>query len=232
MPGILCLLSCIPAGAEDMSSNAYGSLVITWAGVIDNGEGDEPPHGPYGSLHVLVYEADMQDPADRQQYPDPLSHVYLSGPTSAGGSKQEWIDGDEEAFQDLEVFRWRKPDDAVTLLIYESDPSTVKFNFLGSTFKVEAERKHDRLFFSRISRMDTLSSPVTLSSGNVRLATGDAIQNLQKRDSAKGWIQRSLNGIAFNDTPGRDGLLQGGLPAMLVTLATATDTRAITKNYR
>ena len=190
VPGILCLLSCIPAGAEDMPSNPYGSLVITWAGVIDNGEGDEPPHGPYGSLHVLVYEGDMQDPEDRKQYPEPLSHVYLSGPTSAGGSKQEWIDGDEEAFQDLEVFRWRKPDDAVTVLIYESDPSTVKFNFLGSTFKIETERKHDRLFFSRVSRRDILASPVTLSSGNVRLATGDALQNLEKRDSAKSWMQR------------------------------------------
>lgn len=44
--GFLFLLFYIPAGAEDPSESAYGSLVITWAGVIDNGEGDEPPTVP------------------------------------------------------------------------------------------------------------------------------------------------------------------------------------------
>ena len=116
--GTLFLLFYIPAGAEDPSESAYGSLVITWAGVIDNGEGDEPPHGPFGSLHVLIYEEDAGDPEDQFQYPEPLSHAYLSGPTSAGGEKREWLDGDEKAFENLEVFQWRKPDAAVRLLIY------------------------------------------------------------------------------------------------------------------
>lgn len=230
--GILGLLFGIPVGAEDTPSTAYGSLVITWAGVIDNGEGDEPPHGPYGSLHVLVYEADVSDLEDRQQYPEPLSHAYLSGPTSAGGEKREWLDGDEKTFQNLELFQWRKPDDAVTLLIYESDPSTATFSFLDSTFRLEMKRKHDRLFFARVSRTDTLGAPVTLSSANIRLAMGDALGNLGSAGTVSAWIEDVLARLRTDGTATMPAVRAPEIPAMLVSLCTVTDGREITRDYR
>lgn len=230
--GFLCLCFGFGAAGEEGQGDACGTLVLTWAGVIDNGEGDEPPHGPYGSLHILVYEADAADPEDQQAYAAPLAHVYLSGPTSAGGSKREWLDGDEKDFQDLEVFRWRRPDDAVAVLIYESDPSSFTFDFLDTTFRLEGKRKHDRLFFSRVSRLDTASSPVTLSSENVRFATGDALRNVESSEPAKKWMRRAFDSMISNAATEGQGLPGGGLPAMLVSLATVQNTRETTKNYR
>lgn len=235
LPMTVVVLACsLYAFSEQVvqdRSEDYGSLVITWAGVVDNGEGDDPPHGPIGSLHVLVYEADVSDPGDRFAYDAPLAHVYLSGPTSGGGTKQEWLDGDEKEFENLELFQWRGPDDAVSVLIYESDPSSLTFNFLDAEFRVEMKRRHDRLFYAMVSRPDTLSSPMTLSSGAVRPASADALQNVKGRASSR-WIQRVYRPKEREDMPWHDAVFSLPVPAMFVTFATVGPDTPTAKNYR
>jgi|GEM_PF-5920292 len=75
---------------EDSSQPKVSSTVgdcevaIVGAIVFDNGEEDELPHGPFGSLHVVI----------RNETAKPISHIYLNGPTLAGPNKWEWLDGD------------------------------------------------------------------------------------------------------------------------------------------
>lgn len=233
--GVMLALTCSRATMADKAGQeecrSYGSLVITWAGVVDNGEGNDPPHGPIGSLHILVYEPGVPDPGDCFAYDAPLTHVYLSGPTSGGGDKREWLDGDEKTFENLEVFRWRKQNDAVSVLIYESDPSSATFHCLGTDFTVEMKRKHDRLFYTPVSRLDTVFSPLTLSSGTVRLALSDALQNVNSRESCKVWIQRVCTLTGWN-MPAWEKPLDKAIPAMFVTFNTAPPDTPTTQNYR
>ena len=117
------------------SAASAGSLVINWAGVIDNGEGDRWPHGPHGSLHVLVYPPSQTCPGNQRNYPRPLTHVYLSGPSDG-----EWLDGDARSFNDLEVYLWRHNGlDSVKVFVYESDPGRIG-------------RAHDPLFCRVVPR--------------------------------------------------------------------------------
>lgn len=235
LPMTVVVLACsLYAFSEQVvqdRSEDYGSLVITWAGVVDNGEGDDPPHGPIGSLHVLVYAAEVSDPGDRFAYDAPLAHVYLSGPTSGGGTKQEWLDGDEKEFENLELFQWRGLDDAVSVLVYESDPSSMRFHFLDTEFRVEMKRRHDRLFYATVSRPDTLSSPMTLSSGDIRFASADALHNVKGRESS-GWIQRVYRQKEREDLPWHDVSHSLHVPAMFVTLTTVGPDAPTVKNYR
>jgi hypothetical protein len=59
---------------------AQSNFYITWIGVIDNGEGDDWPHGPYGNLHLQLYDCNGNE----------VSHTIIEGP-----SKKEWLDGDQ-----------------------------------------------------------------------------------------------------------------------------------------
>ncbi len=227
LPFVCAIVFFIPvAGGEEL--NPYGSLVITWAGVIDDGEGNDPPHGPYGSLHVLVYEISVQDPGDQRNYPKPLSHVYLNGPTKTPDDKYEWLDGDEKEFPNLEIFRWRKQDDEVAILVYESDPSAIRIKIPG----IDTNREHDRLFYGKICRMDTVVTPLLLSSANVRLATGEAVQNSKKRESTQRWVKEVFAQIGSKGTKGWDGSFNLYIPAMFVKFATVNESAETTKDYR
>lgn len=98
-------------------------LYITWIGVIDNGEGDKWPHGPYGNLHLQLYDCDGRE----------VDHFVLEGP-----SKKEFRDGDE-AFYCIKI----NSGSCVNYIkIWESD--TNKWG--GINWKAIARRKHDVLF--------------------------------------------------------------------------------------
>ncbi|HNT78738.1 MAG TPA: hypothetical protein PKH77_27325 [Anaerolineae bacterium] len=77
---ILCLLLCLPSKsdpetgplghqngelvfdgslADDILSVGENLLTIEYAYVEDNGEEQQLPHGPYGSIHVVVYRPDQ-----------------------------------------------------------------------------------------------------------------------------------------------------------------------------
>lgn len=137
----------------------YGYLTIQWAGVIDNGEGDDWPHGKLASLHVLIYPELRYCPGSRKSYSDYLQHVYLNGP-----SNYEWEDGDAKRM-DLCLFRWRSFNDAVTIVVYESDPGGIG-------------RSHDELFCATIRRRGTGDLLVVESHLQ---AAADAVRNCRWR---------------------------------------------------
>ena len=93
------------------------------------------------------------------------------------------------------------------------------------------KRRHDRLFYAMVSRPDTLSSPMTLSSGAVRPASVDALQNVKGRAS-DGWIGRVYREMEREDPPWPDALLSLPVPAMFVTFATVGPDTPTAKNYR
>lgn len=195
------VFGCSPDQPPTIEKNIWGSLVIQWAGVSDNGEGDEdctiripfpfsilwgdrtnPCHGPEGSLHVLVYEADYGCPGPQKKYSGYLSHLYLNGPTYAGmdknGSKKwEWLDGDEKAFNDLEIFKWRKWNDAVFVFVYESDPSDI----MGISFGDAVGREHDPLLCAKIYR----EKNCTPANDNTILSRNEACTNFLVQSNLK-----------------------------------------------
>ena len=71
--------------------------------------------------------------------------------------------------------------------------------------------------------MDTLASPVTLSSADVRRATGDALENLGKSETAGTWVRHMLEQLRNAGD---------GVPAMLVSLDTVASGEDVTRNYR
>ena len=102
---------------------------------------------PIGNLHVLVYEpsayADLLRNPARTSYPPTLYDFVLRGPT-----RKEWDDGDISAYEpwQVELFRWRSDQDAVTVFIYESDPENGFFT----------SRKHDPIFLGVVHRHETV----------------------------------------------------------------------------
>ena len=77
--------------AEDILSTGEELLSIEYAHVIDNGEGRWPPHGPYGSIHVIVYRP--------EQFPEApwtpeleLYETMLYGPHRTISDLFEWLD--------------------------------------------------------------------------------------------------------------------------------------------
>lgn len=146
-------------------------LYITWVGVIDNGEGDDWPHGPYGSLHVLVYR-DGVPCGDIGSLPPSTTHTYLPGP-----SRGEWLDGDAKTFS-LPIYTWRPGERYVQVIVYESDPGPF--------------RDHDELFCMVIDRLGTNSRVITKGDLSKNPAHPDAIRNCLKRMRQGGakWISR------------------------------------------
>ncbi|NEO99760.1 MAG: hypothetical protein F6K58_13990 [Symploca sp. SIO2E9] len=164
----LLIIAAIGICSSPAYASRYGSLVVNWSGVIDNGEGDGGLHGPLGSLHILVYDANKPCPGSSRKYSGFLRHIYLSGP-----SEGEWNDGDQRRFASLEIFRWRYASDAVKVFVYESDPSLTRLS----------KRKHDPLFCRTINRKDTPSisrRPRTIWMSPYR-SNDDAIRNAQAR---------------------------------------------------
>jgi hypothetical protein len=147
----------------------HGYLVLKWLGVVDNGEGDDYPHGPLGSLHMLTFPFNKRGTND---WRGPLTHVYLNGPSS-----NEWYDGDEMTYPNLLVREWYDPDAEYAILIYESDPGPF--------------REHDVLAWFSINRQDP-----AFANGEVKRvaseypASPDARRNVQRRVESflTGWI--------------------------------------------
>ena len=125
------------------NSSKYGELVVNWAGVIDNKEGRDGIHGPYGNFHILIYDASSPCYGERSSYPVPLRHVVLPGPNNTG-NMCEWADGDEKDYDRLGLFQWRNETDSVKVFIYESDPSRELPSLIS--------RKHDPVFCRVIDR--------------------------------------------------------------------------------
>jgi hypothetical protein len=138
-----------------------GTLEILWAGVIDNGEGDDRPHGPFGSLHVLIYPGTAGCPGDQKSYRGYLSHTYLPGP-----SKGEWRDGDAMQMR-LPIHDWGSGYDDILVVVYESDPYRVG-------------RSHDMLFCYRVQHSATTGGYIVLGD-TYRSAANDALWNCQRR---------------------------------------------------
>ena len=183
-------------------NNGFGSLVVDWAAVIDNGEGSGRPHGPLGRIHILAYEADTSCPGKRKSYSRALRHVILKCPSSEGSTKNEWDDGDEIRYHNLELFRWRSELDAVLLFICESDPSGI-----GSMIFVPG-RAHDPLFCWRVSRSSTLDA-------SRRHAEEKAVIRARQRGGDA--LERSLLGMGAW-TEG----IRIGIPKMFLQLKTDT----------
>lgn len=110
-------------------------LAIGWMGVIDNGEGSNPPHGPLGNLHVEIWDLSGNR----------IHHSILPGPTNA-----EWDDGDKAT---LNIGFYWQGHTVFTVRIYESDPGGP---LLG--------RKHDNLFIQTVYYKDIKSNPRVFSS--------------------------------------------------------------------
>ena len=162
--------------SPDPNNTPFGELAVVWAGVIDNAEGTGFPHGPYGNLHILIYDADLECPENQKKYPEPLRHIVLPGPHSTG-KKCEWDDGDQRKFDSLNLFEWRSEEDKVLIFIYESD---------GKTHGKDWD--HDPLFCKKVERVETLESRIFESS---LIAQEDAIERAIERNT-EGWVRRIL----------------------------------------
>jgi hypothetical protein len=123
----------------------YGELVLDWAGVIDNKEGKDSIHGPYGNFHILIYDANRPCYGPKSSYPVSLRHIVLSGPNNTG-HKCEWEDGDQMIYDKLGIFQWRDERDSVKVFIYESDPSRELPKLIS--------RKHDPVFCQVIDKKE------------------------------------------------------------------------------
>ena len=203
------------APSPNYPHNRFGSLVITWAAVIDNGEGSKAGiipgvlhHGPVGRFHVLIYEqndhSSLKKNRSRVSYQRALRHIILDGPSSHGKSENEWDDGDfMEYDRGLEFFQWRHELDAVTVFIYESDVRKRK----GS------KRKHDAIFLAKVQRRDTLSSKMFQSPW---VSNNDAVSRAERRGGSK--LNRILKQKAsWNHGIGKDDPVP---PKMFLALKT------------
>lgn len=145
--------------AEDILSAGKELLIIEYAHVIDNGEGQWPPHGPYGSIHVIAYrpEQRLEPPWDSELK---LYETMLYGPHRTVGDLYEWLDNEELAFANYALYDWSRHGlDQVVLRFYESDPG------IG--------REHDALLAVLVSREETEERAITASGDKmeVRLRT-------------------------------------------------------------
>lgn len=182
------------------NTSRYGELVIHWAGVIDNKEGKDGIHGPYGNFHVLVYDAGEPCYGERRSYPVPLRHLVLPGPNNTG-QRCEWEDGDQQDYDRLGLFEWRGERDSVKVFIYESDPSRELPNLIS--------RKHDPVF-CRVVDKNQGGSELYLSdipAPNHAVVSG--------RNRSRLWIDK-VRSIW-------DGGLEPNMPSMFVRLGTVYD---------
>ncbi len=134
-------------------------MTVEYAHVIDNGEGGWPPHGPYGSIHVIVYRPEQSPKAPWLPELE-LYETMLYGPHQTVGDLFEWLDDEELTYTNYALYDWNCHEyDRVTLRFYESDPG------LG--------REHDDLLVGFMSRQETEEQAVVLRSDKmeVRLRT-------------------------------------------------------------
>lgn len=174
-------------------TNELGVLTIQWAGVLDNEEGIEsfPPiinHGPKGSLHVLVYPESQAFPDDAESYPVPLAHSCLRGPTQG-----EWLDENQQRYPSgLKIFRWDKSHDAVTVFVFESDPTVVI-----------SGRKHDAVFFRTVTRAgrETGECEKDYYSSLLEarlMVSSDVVDEATRVESSDPWLQDAFSCLKQN----------------------------------
>jgi hypothetical protein len=119
--------------------------------VVDNGEGDDWPHGPYGNLYWDVFAPDEDlscspDGADRRRVGRAR---VLRGPHRTHGTTDEWLDDEVLRYRDAGLYRWgawRGTEDTVVLRIWESD---------GLAEDGAFGRRNDVLGMERIDRLAT-----------------------------------------------------------------------------
>lgn len=118
--------------------------------VVDNGEGDDPPHGPYGNLYWDVFGAfeplmASRDGAQRRRVAKPR---VLRGPHRTHGTNDEWIDDEVLTYANAGLFRWGSApgtEQAIAIRVWESDGS--EDGRLG--------RRNDVLGMEHVRRSDT-----------------------------------------------------------------------------
>ena len=174
-----------------------GVLAVSWAAMIDNAEGPSGDpigftgHGPVGNLHAMVYEPhvfdDLRSRPHRRNYPTPLRHVILTGPTS-----NEWDDGDRKSYgrNGAELWRWRNSQDAVCLFVWESDQ-----DFIGLS------RRHDGVFLAIVRRRDTRQARVFASPvrSNIEFGAKDAAVARAKRRGGSALLRALQQKGAWSD---------------------------------
>jgi len=179
------------------SKICYGSLYINWIGVIDNGEGDYYPHGPWGNFHYIIAPFDYTCPPNKDFDWDDKDKNVLPGP-----SNNEFIDGDEIKYdKPIKVYNWTNEKEKIKLIIYESDPNKTikicKWGFCKTILKTH--RDDDPLFCGIIDRQDTISSNRLYFDSNY-FANEDAVANINNRPSYENdWIKK-ITGQEFVDT--------------------------------
>lgn len=188
--GLLIHLVCFRICSQNL-----GSLYIKWAGVIDNAEGDDCPHGPTGKLYVLIYPANAYCPGDQKFYKGYINKLTLRGGTSgkfckgAPAAENEWLDG-ESRVVNVRLYNWRYDNEEIVVFVYESDPSEFKGHYVPG-------RSHDALFCYKISRNSTLS---LLTLGDSRHpAKKDAISNCKRAGIT--WYRDIWQGGLFQGIP-------------------------------
>jgi hypothetical protein len=147
--------------AEDILSVGEGVLTVEYAHVKENGEGQLPPHGPYGSIHVKIYHPD-QSPRAPWLPELELHETILCGPHRTVGDLFEWLDDEKLIYTNYALYDWNKHEfDRVILRVYESDPGP--------------GREHDDLLAALVSREETREQMVTLFSDKmeIKLRTKD-----------------------------------------------------------
>jgi hypothetical protein len=133
----------VPTGRPDV-------LEVLAVYVQDNGEGEDPPHGPYGNLYWDVFGAfeplmTSRDGADKRRVAAPHQ---LRGPHRTHGTTDEWIDDEVLTYSKAGLFRWGSApgtNDAVVIRVYESDGAEDGFLF----------RRNDVLGMETVRRRDT-----------------------------------------------------------------------------
>ena len=172
---VLCLL-CLPSkpGAErgpliyqddelifdgslagDILSVGKELLTLEYAYVEDNGEEQQLPHGPYGSIHVVVYGPEQ--PPEAPWSPElELYRTMLYGPHQTSGNLFEWLDNEAMTYTNYALYDWGSHQyDQVILRIYESDPGP--------------GREHDDLLAALVNRSETEEQSKILSSDKMRV---------------------------------------------------------------
>jgi hypothetical protein len=103
-------------------------LELLAAYVIDNGEGEDPPHGPHGNLYWDVFgpfERVMESSDGAKQRRLSPSSV-LRGPHRTHGTTDEWLDDEALMYSGAGLFQWGSAPgtrDALVLRVWESDGS-------------------------------------------------------------------------------------------------------------
>ena len=141
--------------AENILSEGDSLLTIEYAYVKDNGEGKWPPHGPYGSIHAVVYSPEQLPEAPWKSDLE-LYRTMLYGPHQTIGNLFEWLDDEALIYTNYALYNWNlHTSNQIVLRFYESDPGP--------------GREHDDLLMAVVDMQETLTHTITLQSDNVEI---------------------------------------------------------------